>query len=95
MNAQTQMIEIQELPTFCDGLPAPIIGKPVLTANRSRGLMLEIDCAGQRVTVAHDGAPIWFPSLDAVMYELDGIANLERGMIAVQTEKFFSELPRK
>lgn len=89
MDTAIMNLERQELYSFCDLLPAPIIAQPVITAARGRGLSLALEYQGQRVTLTEDGKPCKFCSVDAVMFELDGAPNVDTARLVIETAKYW------
>ncbi len=89
MDTVIMNLERQELYSFCDLLPAPIIAQPVITATRGRGLSLALEYQGQRVTLTEDGKPCTFCSVDAVMFELDGAPNVDTARLVIETAKYW------
>ena len=57
MDTAIMSLDRQELYSFCDLLPEPIIARPVVTASRGRGLTLALEYQGQRVTLTEGGKP--------------------------------------
>ena len=89
MNTAIMHLERKELDTFCDLLPEPIIARPVLVAARWLGLTLVLEFDGQRVELIEDALPLRFCSIDAVIFELDGVPNLDKSNILIETKSYW------
>lgn len=89
MDTVIMTLERQELYSFCDLLPEPIIARPVVTATRGRGLTLALEYQGQRVTLTEGGKPYKFCSVDAVMFELDGAPNVDTARLVIEAANYW------
>ncbi len=89
MDTAIMSVDRRELDSFCDGLPEPIIASPVVLASRGRGLLLALDYPGAPVTLTEDGKPCRFRSVDDVIFELDGIPNVDASRLVVETANYW------
>lgn len=89
MDTAIMNLDRQELYSFCDLLPAPIIARPVVTATRGRGLTLALEYQGQRITLTEGGKPCKFRSVDAVMFELDGAPNVDTDRLVIEAAHYW------
>lgn len=89
MDTLIMNLERDELYTFCDLLPEPIIAKPVATAIRNRGLTLAIEYDGRRALLTEHGRPCEFKSIDSVMFELDGAPNVDMTHLVIETANYW------
>jgi hypothetical protein len=80
-------LERDELDSFCDGLPEPIVAQPVVKTirGRGRGLELFLKYPGALVRLVEDGVPCVFPSFDMVAFELDGVPNVDISSLMPKT----------
>jgi hypothetical protein len=83
-------INRETLYEFCDLLPAPVMARPVLTATRGRGFILSLECGNDRVTLAENGQPCNFSSIDAVMFELDGAPNVDTSSLVIDAGRYWN-----
>ncbi len=79
------ILERDELDSFCDGLPEPIIAWPVVKKVRGIGLELFLKYPGTLVRLVDDGVPCIFPSMDMVVFELDGVPNIDISSLMPKT----------
>lgn len=86
---KTQSLERDALYEFCDLLPAPIIAMPVLTATRGLGFTLSLTYEDTSVILITDGKPCNFPSVDAVMFELDGAPNVDTSRLVIDAGRYW------
>lgn len=89
MDTSIMNLERDDLYTFCDLLPAPIIARPVATATRNRGMTLSIEYEGKRVLLTERGKPCKFGSIDSVMFELDGAPNVDTSALVIETANYW------
>ncbi|OAI18231.1 hypothetical protein A1507_09875 [Methylomonas koyamae] len=89
MDTSIMNLERDDLYTFCDLLPEPIIAKPVATATRNRGMTLAIEYEGKRALLTERGKPCKFNSIDAVMFELDGAPNVDTSALVIETASYW------
>lgn len=82
-------LDRRDLYRFCDGLPAPVLARPVVNATLGRGLTLALDAAGERFVLTEDGKPCKFASIDDVMYELDGAPNVDATSLVVDLGNYW------
>lgn len=82
-------LDRNELDSFCDHLPEPIIARPVMTPTRGRGMTLSLEYQGQRVTLTENGKPCKFRSVDAVMFELDGVPHVDTSRLVIETATYW------
>lgn len=89
MNIANMKLEREDLYSFCDFLPEPVMARPVVIAGRERGLTLALEYQGQRVELTEGGKPLKFTTLDAVMFELDGTPNLDTNNIRFDMDNYW------
>jgi hypothetical protein len=89
MDTSIMNLEREELYSFCDLLPEPVIARPVATATRGKGLTLALEYEGHRVTITEGGKPYKFHSVDAVMFELDGAPHVDTERLVIETASYW------
>lgn len=90
MANSTMNLELRDLITFCDGLPAPIIARPVwIIGRRGRDAHLALDTGDTRAVVTEDGKPCTFASINAIMYELSAAPNVDHDQLAVDVSRYY------
>jgi len=78
-------VERDDLDSYCDSLPEPIIARPFVKTVRGRGLELFLKFPGALVRLVEDGVPCIFPSFDMVVFELDGVPNVDISRLMPKT----------
>lgn len=84
-NVKNITVERDELDSFCDSLPEPIIAQPVVKTIRGSGLELFLKYPGALVRLVQGGAPIFFKNYDQVVFELDGMPNVDMSSLMPKT----------
>lgn len=80
-------IDREELDTFCDELPEPIIAKPRVKKVRG-GLKLYLEYPGAFINVVEGGKPCVFPTYDMVVHELCEVENVDISSLLPKTAYF-------
>lgn len=76
-------IDINDVFSFCENLPEPIIAKPIIIHRMHRALTLELEFDGSRVTVTEGGIPCMFASIDSIIYEIQDASNIDMSRLEV------------
>jgi hypothetical protein len=78
-------VERDDLDSFCDSLPEPIIAQPFVKTVRGRGLELFLKYPGALVRLVQGGVPIFFKNYEQVAFELDGVPNVDMSTLIPKT----------